>query len=79
MGNQINELAGGFSKNQLIGLFLILWAITFLFSAINGFVYIAGGHAELLDIFIDGFWSLAEIGCAAILVLLGLKIMNEKQ
>ena len=75
----IDDIAKGFAKNQLIAYVLILWAVTFFFSAINGFVYIAGGHADLVDIFIDGLWSLAELGLTAVLILLGVKILNEKE
>jgi hypothetical protein len=73
----IDDIAKGFSKNQLIGYFLILWAITFLFSAINGFMYIAS--PDILDILVDGLWSLAELGITAVLILLGVKFLNEKQ
>ena len=74
----VNDIAKDFSKNQLIGFFLILWAATFLFSALSGFVWLAEGHASIADIIIDGLWNLADLGCAAVLVLLGLKILNEK-
>jgi hypothetical protein len=75
----IDDIAKGYTKNQLIGFFLILWAVTFFFSALSGFQYLLGGHADLLDVFIDGLWSLAELGLTAILVLLGVKILNEKE
>ncbi len=79
MGDPINNFASGFSKNELIGYFLILWAITFIFSAISSFIWIAEGHADLLDVIVDGLWSLAEIGCGVILILLGFKKLEEKQ
>ena len=79
MGDQINDLVSGFSKNELIGYFLILWAITFVFSALSGFIWLAEGHASILDLIVDSLWNIAELGCAVILVLLGMKILNEKQ
>jgi hypothetical protein len=72
------NIAEGFAKNQLIAYFLILWAATFFFSAISGFLWLAE-YGSIVDFVVDGLWNLAEIGCAAVLVLLGLKILNEKQ
>jgi hypothetical protein len=34
----VDDLAKGFAKNQLIAYFLILWAVTFFFSGIYGFL-----------------------------------------
>ena len=78
MNEGIAKFVDGFTKNQLIGYFLILWAATFLFSAINGFAYIIGGHASLFDVLLDGVWSLTKLGIAAVLAMLGLKILEEK-
>ena len=75
----IDDIVKGFAKNQLIAYFLILWAITFFFSGINSLVWLAEGHGSVLDIFIDGLWSFAELGGAAVLILLGVKILNEKE
>jgi hypothetical protein len=76
----INDIAEGFSKNQLIGYFLILWAATFFFSSISGFVGAAEGHwSSIADVIIDVLWSLVELGAAGVLVLLGFKFLNEKQ
>jgi len=79
MGEAITKLVKGFSKNELIAYFLLLWALTFLFSAISGFIWLAEGHASILDLIVDGLWNMAEIGCAAILAMLGLKILSEPQ
>jgi hypothetical protein len=79
MGEAINNLVKDFSKNQLIAYFLLIWALTFLLSAISGFIWIAEGHASILDIIVDGLRYMAQIGCAAILAMLGLKILNEPQ
>jgi hypothetical protein len=75
----VNDMAKGFSKNQLIGYFLILWAATFFFSALSGFVGVAEGHWAIADMIINVLWSLAELGLTGVLVLLGLKFLNEKQ
>ena len=79
MGEAITNLVKDFSKNQLIAYFLLLWALTFLFSAISGFIWLAEGHASILDLIVDGLWGMTKIGCAAILAMLGLKILNEPQ
>jgi hypothetical protein len=79
MGDPINDFANGFSKNQLIGYFLILWAVTFFLSAISTILWFAEGRADLADIVVDGLWTLADLGITAVLVLLGFKILNEKQ
>lgn len=75
----VNNIAKGLSKNQLIGYFLILWAITFFFSAISGFIWLTEGYANAGDFITDIPWNLAELGCAALLVLLGVKILNEEK
>jgi hypothetical protein len=72
----IDDIAKGFSKNQLIGYFLILWAVTFFFSAINGFFYL---DEPVINMIIDVLWSLAELGITAVLILLGVKFLNQKQ
>ncbi len=79
MHNGLTKFAEGFAKNQLIGYFLILWAATFLFSAISGFIWIADGYGSIFDVIIDGLWNLADLGCAAVLAILGLKILKETQ
>jgi hypothetical protein len=73
------KFAEGFSKNQLIGYFLILWALTFLFSAIYGFLDVADGYGSTISIVIDGLWSLADLGCAAVLGLLGVKFLHKQE
>jgi hypothetical protein len=34
---------------------------------------------DILDVIVDGLWSMTELGITAILILLGVKILNEKQ
>ena len=78
MGESINRIVDDFSKDKLVGYFLILWAATFLFSAISSFAWLAEGYGSAIDIIIDGLWGLAELGCAAVLAMLGLKILNKQ-
>ena len=77
MGESITKIVEDFSKNKLIGYFLILWGATFFFSAISSFIWLAEGYGSGIDVIVDGLWSLSEIGCAAILVMLGLKTLNK--
>lgn len=79
MSEGLMKFVEGFTKNQLIGYFLLLWAATFFFSAISGFVWLTSSYAELADFIIDIPWNLAELGIAAVLGMLGLKILNEKE
>jgi hypothetical protein len=79
MGESLTKLVEGFSKNQLIACFLLLWAATFFFSAISGIIWIAEGYGSGLDMIIDILWNLTELGCAAVLGMLGLKILNTKE
>ena len=79
MGEAINNLIKDFSKNELIAYFLILWGITFFFSAIDSFIWLAEGHVSILTLIIHGLWGLAELGCTAILAMLAFKLLNEKQ
>ncbi|MCW4015029.1 MAG: hypothetical protein NWF06_01540 [Candidatus Bathyarchaeota archaeon] len=79
MNESLVKFVEGFSKNQLIGYFLLLWAATFLFSSISGFIWLAEGYGSILDVIVDGLWNLADLGCAAVLAMLGLKILNNQE
>ena len=79
MSNGLAKFIEGFTKNQLIAYFLLLWAATFFFSALSGFIWLTEGYASIADIVIDIPWNLAELAMAAVLAMLGLKILNEKQ
>ena len=79
MGTFLDDFITGFTKNQLIAYFLMFWAATFFFSAISGFVWLAEGYASIVDVFVEGLWSLADLGCAGILVVLGIKILNQTE
>ena len=78
MGEPITKTLENFGITKLVGYFLLLWAATFFFSAINGFLYVAEGYGSAIDILVDGLWSLADLGCAAILAMLGFKILGNQ-
>ena len=79
MSDGLAKFIEGFTKNQLIAYFLLLWAATFFFSSISGFVWLTEGYASIADIIIDIPWNLVELAMAAVLAMLGLKILNEKE
>lgn len=78
MGDPITKTIENFGITKLVGYFLLLWAATFFFSAINGFIYVAEGYGSAINILVDGLWSLADLGCAAILAMLGFKILGNQ-
>ncbi len=78
---EVNNIVNNLSKQKLLAYFLLLWAGTFFFSSISGFLYLGEygfAHNSGLDIAIDVLWNLVELGAAAVLVLLGLKLLNAK-
>ena len=79
MSESLMKFVENFTKNQLISYFLLLWAATFFFSSISGFTWMAAGHTSGIDIIIDGLWNLADLGCAAVLGMLGLKMLKAEQ
>jgi hypothetical protein len=78
MGEQLEKMGENLWKNKLVGYFLLFWAATFFFSAISSIIWLAEGYGSGLDLIIDGLWSLSELGCAAILALIGLRILGIK-
>jgi hypothetical protein len=72
MGNFLEDL----SKQKLLGYFLILWGASFLFDAIEDFVYYGygywhSGYAQLIIVH-----DLVYLAIAAVLLLLGLKVLG---
>ncbi|MDG6223813.1 MAG: hypothetical protein IAX21_02575 [Candidatus Bathyarchaeota archaeon] len=79
MNEAIMQFVEKYTKNQLIGYFLMMWGLTFFFSSISGFMWLIGGYSSGLDLLIDIFWNLADLGCATVLGLLGLKILEKPE
>jgi hypothetical protein len=79
MTNPLSKMAEGYTQNKLIGFFLILWALTFLFCALDDILWLADGYASTADVILYGLWSLVELGCAAVLALLGTKFLDKKE
>ena len=61
---------------MLVGWFLILWGATFFFSAIWGFLDVAGGGYATGFLIIEVLWDLADLALAAVLVILGIKVLR---
>ncbi|MCW4035449.1 MAG: hypothetical protein NWF03_08815 [Candidatus Bathyarchaeota archaeon] len=80
MGEAIMNIVEKYTKNKLIAYFLMLWAATFFLSCISGFLWLAGGHEQsILDTLVDVLWNFADLGCAAVLAMLGLKFLNQEE
>ena len=78
LGESLQGIIGELSKQKgLIAWFLILWGATFFFSAISDFVWLAEGRTSGIDLAIDVLWDLADLGIAAILIMLGLKMREN--
>jgi hypothetical protein len=60
---------------MLIGWFLILWGLTFFFSAIWGLIDLGGYSPGYL--IIEVLWDLTELAIAGILAILGLKVKRR--
>ena len=78
MNEAIMQFVEKYTKNQLIGYFLLMWGLTFLFSSISGFQWLVQ-YGSGFDLLIDGLWNLTELGCAAVLGMLGLKILEKEE
>ena len=77
MGESLTKFVERFAENQLLAYFLMLWGAAFFFSATSRFMWLMEGYGSTLDVMIDSLWNFADLGCAVILVLLGLKILNK--
>lgn len=78
---EVNNIVNKLSKQKLLAYFLLLWAATFFFSSLSGFVYLGEygfAHNSGASTAIDILWNLADLGAAAVLALLGLKLLNDK-
>jgi len=61
---------------MLVGWFLILWGATFFFSAIWGFLDVAGGGYSAGFLIIEVLWDLVDLALAGVLVILGVKVLS---
>ena len=77
MGESLPKLIADLSKSKLFAYFLILWGAAFFFSGLADLVWVAEGYLSGAELALEILESLAEIGCAAILAMLGLKILNR--
>ncbi len=66
------------TQKGLVAWFLILWGATFFFSAIWGFLDVSGGGYSAGYLIIEVLWDLADLGIAGVLIMLGLKLRENK-
>ena len=70
------KMFAGLPCRMLVGWFLILWAVTFFFSAICGFMDVSGGYYDGGEAALEILWDLVDLGIAAVLGILGLKVLR---
>jgi hypothetical protein len=75
---QTAKMFEGLPCRMLIGWFLILWGLTFFFSAIYGFLDVSGGGYSAGFLIIEVLWDLVDLAIAGILAILGLKVLGGK-
>ena len=73
---QTTKMFAGLPCRTLVGWFLILWAATFFFSAIWGFMDVGGGYYSAGESVIEILWDLADLAIAGVLAILGLKVLR---
>jgi hypothetical protein len=79
MGTSMRDIVETLSKEKLVGYFLILWGATFFFNAISGLAYYATYGSYFSAQMAFGVLSdLTGLAIAAILIILGLKVLQIK-
>jgi hypothetical protein len=73
---QTTKMFEGLPCRMLVGWFLILWGLTFFFSAIWGFLDVGGGGYSAGYLIVEVLWDLADLLIAGILAVLGLKVLR---
>jgi hypothetical protein len=73
---ETTKMFEGLPCRMLVGWFLILWGVTFFFSAIYGFLDIFEGYYSTGYLIIEVLWDLADLAIAGILAILGLKVLR---
>jgi len=73
---QTTKMFAGLPCRTLVGWFLILWAATFFFSAIWGFMDVGGGYYSAGESVIEILLDLADLAIAGVLAILGLKVLR---
>ena len=81
MWNSTKNFLDNFTKEKLVGYFLILWGASFFFEAIQGFIVASYSYEGARAIATNDLGILVDViylPIAAVLVLLGLKILGIK-
>lgn len=78
MGTSTKSFLENLSKQKLAGYFLILWGASFFFDIIEDLLYASYGYwrPEYTGVII--VHDLVYLGIAAVLVMLGLKVLGIK-
>ena len=81
MWNSTKSFLDNLTKEKLVGYFLILWGASFFFEAIQGFILASYSYEGARAIASNDLGILVDViylPIAAVLVLLGLKILGIK-
>jgi len=65
----------GVPCRMLIGLFLILWGLTFLFSGIWGLSDLISSNYSIGFALLEVLWDLTDLALAGVLAILGFKVL----
>ena len=78
MGTSIKNVVEKLSKEKIVGYFLILWGASFFFNAVSGLIYYAGSRYFSAQMAFGILSDLTSLAIAALLIILGLKILKMK-
>ena len=73
---ETGKMFEGLPCRMFVGWFLILWAATFFFSAIYGFLDIFEVSYSTGYLIIEVLWDLADLAIAGVLAVLGFKVLR---
>ena len=79
MGTSLKDISERLAKEKIVGYFLIAWGASFLFNAISGLMYYATYGSYFNSQMAFGLLGdLTNLAIAALLVILGLKVLRIK-
>jgi thiamine transporter ThiT len=79
MVSSIRDIVERLSKEKIVGYFLILWGASFFFNAISGLIYYGTYSGSFsVQIAFSILNDLTYLAIAALLILIGLKVLQIK-
>ena len=74
---QIAKLFEELSCRMLVGLFLVLWGVTFFLSGAYGFLDVSAGGYSGSFFIIEVLWNFSDLAISVVLFILGLKVLGR--